>query len=106
VSAGGVTAVANHPQSLWISLWTDFRRHRQVTQAKDFSFFRSIFERPCFQCRIKELRTLSLWSADAVRGPMPWGVSGKITVDRRSRTAGGRNGPSRSPTPRFVFSYV
>jgi hypothetical protein len=85
VSVSGVTSVSNHPQSLWISLWTGIRRHRQVTQAKDFSFFRSIFERPCFSSIIKTLDLLSLWSperhADAIR--RLW--SGKATVDRRSR---------------------
>jgi hypothetical protein len=40
--------VANHPQTLWITLWTGSRGHRQVTLPKGFSFVRSIFERIAF----------------------------------------------------------
>src|SRR6185312_11954120 len=40
--------VANHPQRLWISLWTGSRRHLQVALPKGFSFVRSIFERSVF----------------------------------------------------------
>jgi hypothetical protein len=44
-----VCDVANHPQSLWISLWTSFRHLTQVTYRKGFFFDRSIFERRVFQ---------------------------------------------------------
>ena len=44
-----VTDVANHPQSLWISLWTPFRHRLQVTYRKGFFFDRSNFERSVFE---------------------------------------------------------
>ncbi len=44
----GREPVANHPQTLWITLWTGSRRHRQVTLPKGFSFVRSNFERSVF----------------------------------------------------------
>jgi hypothetical protein len=40
--------VANHPQSLWISLWTGFRRVRQVGLRKGFFFLCSRIERFVF----------------------------------------------------------
>src|SRR6187402_2364140 len=40
--------VANHPQSLWITLWTLFRGLLQVTYRKGFFFVRSNFERRAF----------------------------------------------------------
>jgi hypothetical protein len=49
VSQSGATIVANHPQSLWITLWTAIRRRRQVALPKGFSFFRSNFERCAFR---------------------------------------------------------
>ena len=48
VSGVCVTNVSNHPQSLWISLWTGFRRALQVTYRKGFFFDRSNFERRVF----------------------------------------------------------
>jgi hypothetical protein len=48
VSCAGVTCVANHPQSLWITLWTGFRRVSQVTYRKGFFQFCSSFERRAF----------------------------------------------------------
>jgi hypothetical protein len=48
VSGFHVTVVSNHPQRLWISLWTAFRRRRQVALPKGFSFFRSKIERRVF----------------------------------------------------------
>jgi hypothetical protein len=44
----GTDDVANHPQTLWITLWTAPPGDRQVTLPKGFSFFRSIFERSAF----------------------------------------------------------
>ena len=44
-----VRAVSNHPQRLWITLWTEFRHRRQVALRKGFSFFRSNFERHVFR---------------------------------------------------------
>ena len=35
---------ANHPQSLWITLWAAVRRNRQVAYRKRFYFLRSMFE--------------------------------------------------------------
>jgi hypothetical protein len=48
VSSDNATNVANHPQSLWISLWAAFRGMRQVGHRKGFFFFRSNFERRAF----------------------------------------------------------
>ena len=42
------TRVANHPQSLWITLWASFRHLTQVTYRKGFFFDRSNFERSVF----------------------------------------------------------
>jgi hypothetical protein len=39
------TGVANHPQSLWITLWMASRGIRQVALPKDFFFDRPFFER-------------------------------------------------------------
>jgi hypothetical protein len=39
------SGAANHPQSLWISLWVFPGRLRQVALPKGFFFFRSFFER-------------------------------------------------------------
>jgi hypothetical protein len=44
--------VANHPQSLWISLWTGFGHERQVALPKGFFFVCSKFERTRFPLRI------------------------------------------------------
>jgi hypothetical protein len=48
VSAVCLSDVANHPQSLWISLWAAFRHRLQVTYRKGFFFDRSNFERSVF----------------------------------------------------------
>jgi len=40
--------VANHPQSLWITLWVVAKRELQVTHRKGFFFGRSKFERCVF----------------------------------------------------------
>ena len=49
MSAFHVRVVSNHPQRLWITLWTEFRHRRQVALRKGFSFFRSNFERHVFR---------------------------------------------------------
>jgi hypothetical protein len=41
-------SVANHPQSLWITLWTGSKRDLQVAHRKGLSFGRSKFERRVF----------------------------------------------------------
>jgi hypothetical protein len=76
---------SNHPQSLWITLWSSFRRNLQVTYRKGFFFFRSIFERTAFYNGIIGLRVLSLWSPvrlgeASFRGRLP-----RRPVDRRIR---------------------
>ena len=45
LSFTNVTSVANHPQSLWITLWVSFRHHRQVAYPKGFFLVCSRFER-------------------------------------------------------------
>jgi hypothetical protein len=50
--------VANHPQSLWISLWTGFRRARQVVLPKGFFFLCSRIERFVFLFLINDLQAL------------------------------------------------
>jgi len=45
VSAKSDTGEANHPQSLWISLWIVFGHPTQVTYRKGFFFGRSKNER-------------------------------------------------------------
>jgi hypothetical protein len=52
------TTVTNHPQRLWISLWTGFRLNRQVALPKGFSFFRSNFERHPFHKKDQGLAKL------------------------------------------------
>ena len=44
-------SMSNHPQSLWISLWTGFRGVSQVTYRKGFFFGRSKFELSVFSVR-------------------------------------------------------
>jgi hypothetical protein len=41
-------AVANHPQSLWITLWASFRGRSQVAYRKGFFLVCSSFERQVF----------------------------------------------------------
>jgi len=48
VSAKCDTGASNHPQSLWISLWTGSGRASQVAYRKGFFFGRSKFERIVF----------------------------------------------------------
>jgi hypothetical protein len=48
--------VANHPQSLWITLWTSFRHLTQVAYRKGFFFVRSNFERSEFYTMHQRLR--------------------------------------------------
>ena len=97
---------ANHPQSLWITLWASFPRKRQVTYRKGFFFFRSIFERWNLHHAIRYLRNLSLWdrfvTIVAAAGASPLGY----TVDRRFARVGPQNRLSQSPTPAFRLSYV
>jgi hypothetical protein len=45
LSLSCVSGVANHPQSLLITLWTSFRGRFQVALPKGFFFFCSKFER-------------------------------------------------------------
>ena len=54
-----VRAVSNHPQRLWITLWTEFRHRCQVALRKGFSFFRSNFERHVIQHRDQGLMNYS-----------------------------------------------
>ena len=97
---------ANHPQSLWITLWASFRRKRQVTYRKGFFFFRSIFERWNLHHAIRYLRNLSLWdrfvTIVAAAGASPLGY----TVDRRFARVGPQNRLSQSPTRTFRLSYA
>ena len=53
------TIVSNHPQSLWITLWTGFRDRFQVTYRKGFFFLRSNFERNGFSMMDQALRKTS-----------------------------------------------
>jgi hypothetical protein len=48
VSAKCDTGASNHPQSLWITLWTASGRASQVAYRKGFFFGRSNFERIVF----------------------------------------------------------
>jgi len=48
VSAKCDTGASNHPQSLWISLWTGSGHASQVAYRKGFFFGRSKFERIVF----------------------------------------------------------
>jgi hypothetical protein len=48
VSPASVTSVANHPQSLWITLWAEPRRESQVPIHKGFFQFCSRIERCLF----------------------------------------------------------
>jgi hypothetical protein len=50
--------VANHPQSLWISLWKRFGRERQVVLPKGFFFLCSRIERFVFFLFIKDLQAV------------------------------------------------
>ena len=56
MSGDCITDVVNHPQSLWISLWTSFRHLAQVTYHKGFFFDRSNFERSEFKLLYQRLR--------------------------------------------------
>jgi hypothetical protein len=59
VSGLCATDVANHPQSLWISLWTAFRHPPQVAYRIGFFFVRSNFERSVFVMAHQSLTSLS-----------------------------------------------
>jgi len=48
VSAKCDTGASNHPQSLWITLWTGSGHVSQVAYRKGFCFGRSKFERIVF----------------------------------------------------------
>ena len=97
---------ANHPQSLWITLWASFRRKRQVTYRKGFFFFRSIFERWNLSCSIKGLWKLSLWDRFVTIVPAAGASPLGYTVDRRFGRVCLRNPLSQSPTRTFRLSYA
>jgi hypothetical protein len=50
--------VANHPQSLWITLWTGFGRERQVVLPKGFFFLCSRIERFVFLLFFNDLQAV------------------------------------------------
>src|SRR5258706_10982161 len=65
------TNVANHPQSLWITLWTAFRVESQVTYRKGLFFDRSNFERCVFYITHQVLTVFFPIEANRVLGAAP-----------------------------------
>src|SRR5258706_1606921 len=65
------TNVANHPQSLWITLWTAFRVESQVTYRKGLFFDRSNFERCVFYVMHQVLTVFFPIQANRVLGAAP-----------------------------------
>ena len=93
----------NHPQDLWITLWTAFGARRQVTYRKGFFLLCLKFERLSFTLDINDLTNLSSSRAprggNALRGPLvkPFAVDSRI-----ARRPG--NGPlAEIPTMFFPF---
>jgi hypothetical protein len=77
--------VANHPQSLWISLWRRIRVGLQVALPKGFFFFCSNFERSSFMLNINVLQALSPLSTVLADPAAAARFGGKFAVDSRFR---------------------
>lgn len=110
------TNVANHPQSLWITLWTAFRLESQVTYRKGLFFDRSNFERCVFYVMYQPLTVF--FPLEGNCASQPAGRAGGAALrrwidespapERRIAFASFLRGISSSPTrrlPQFLRTF-
>jgi hypothetical protein len=98
--------VANHPQSLWISLWTGFRRERQVVLPKGFFFLCLRIERFDFRCNFNHIRPLCPLRQSAAAVQQILSAAGNTAVDSSHGGFRSDNRACQESYAGFAHSYI